>query len=616
MSQMLVRTIIEREAYRVCRLMPSQDFLGFCRDRNMRIDAERLRRLERLGFFLPILRVHRIDVEHKIKLFEGEQTFNYMDLLPKGEPWEGDVRVEKANFDFSRRVIQSWLEHGNAWDPRDRTVPHRATIDTEPERHEAYYSQFQLFELDGLLTYLTAIEEALREDGTIDPDWGDFLKPNLLALATQVARHATPADPPISLICQIISDRYYPRTQSDERRTTVSHFARHGTEWDWYAFARQWDAAGIAASLGLEKAALKHHYESVFRRCLTSDPLKDWRVLVRFIKIPKRERLKGDALKARTLDEMAKMLRLFHEDAFGEPLDPHEDLGRTVIDRIPDIAIEDDPLLALELVANDYGLNPKAQLVLFVEGQTEQAIVPRLIDRMHATTLSILGIELVNVHGVSNATGGKDSSYSALWRLIDYLHHHQTIAFVLLDNEGLAPVNIGKGLRKAPSIHSSDRRVTRPDYVKLWKLCFELDNFNDAELARALTIYAEGKARFSAADVKLCRASALDPKRKGKLRTLEVLYAERTGKPFKKPLFGGVLVDLMFDPATKRKAEHRPIVKFLEKVVERAVENPQPVTQAIWQYNQLTGYFGTLHPGAVGKRKHPFQLHKRRTKAK
>jgi hypothetical protein len=615
LSQTIVGKIIEREAYRACHLLPSHEFLSFCRERNMGIDAERLRQLERLGFFLPILRIYRIDVEHKIKLFEGGQRFTYMNFLPKDEPWEGDVRIEKANFDFSRRVVQSWLEHGNAWDPRDQIAPHRATIDTEPERHEAYYSQFQLFELDNLLTYLTAtvqLEWALSEDGTIDPDWGDNLKPNLSAVAAEVARHARPGDAPISMICQIISDRYYPRTQGDERRTTIPHFSRHVTDWDWYAFARQWDAASVAASLGLEKAEVKRLYERVFRQCLAGDPLENWRVLVRFVRVPKRQSLKGDALKARTLDEMAKMLRLFYRDAFGERLDPHEDLGRAVIDRIPDVAVEDDPLRALELVTNDFGLNPKAQLVLFVEGQTEQAIVPRLIDKMHATSLSVLGIELVSVGGVSNATGGKDSSYSALWRLIDYLHHHQTIAFVLLDNEGLAPINIGKGLRKARSIHSSHRRVTRPDYVKLWKLCFELDNFNDAELAKALTIYAEGKARFSTADVKQCRDSAREPNRKGKLRTLDVLYAERSGLNLNKPLFGGVLVDLMFEPATKRKAEHRPIIRFLEKVVQRAVENPQPVTHAIWQYNQLTGYFGTLHPGAAAKRKHPYQLRKRR----
>ena len=495
-----------------------------------------------------------------------------------------------------------------------RTSPHAATIDTEPWRHEAYYSQFQIFELEYLLRPLTAtvqIEWALRDDGTIDHTWGDRLRSDLSELAAHIARDAPVSGTALGVICQVISDRYFPKTQGDERRVTIPMGLSHFSNWDWYEFARQWDAAGVAAALDVNKAGLERLYERVFLYRAT-DPLENWQGLVRFVSVAKRQRLKDDALRAQAFGEMAKMLRLFYQDAFGESLDPHGEFGRTVIHRTPDIAAEDDPSRSLELVANDFGVNPKPQLVLFVEGATELAVVPLLFDKIYATTLGVFGIELVSVGGVSNATGGTDSSYSALWRLIDYLHHHQTIAFVLLDNEGLAPVNIGKGLRRAASIHFPDRRVTRPNYVKLWKLSFEMDNFNDVELATALTRYAKGQARFSAADVKLCRESAGAPRKKSKLRTLDVLYTERTGRNLNKPQFGRLLVDLMFHPSTKRKPQHRPIVRFLDKVAERAAHNHQPLTRAMWEYNQRTAYFGTLRPGAVGRRKYPFERSKRR----
>jgi hypothetical protein len=93
-----------------------------------------------------------------------------------------------------------------------------------------------------------------------------------------------------------------------------------------------------------------------------------------------------------------------------------------------------------------------------------------------------------------------------------------------------------------------------------------MDNFNDVELAQALTHYAEGQAQFSAADVKQCRENASLPKRKGKLRTLDVLCTERTGRNLNKPQFGRVLINLMFDHATKRKPQHRPTVRLLENV--------------------------------------------------
>lgn len=109
-------------------------------------------------------------------------------------------------------------------------------------------------------------------------------------------------------------------------------------DWDWYAFARQCDAASVAAALNIDKAALRCLYKRVFLLYRMTDPLEKWRGLVRYIKGAKRQQLKDDALKAQTFAEMAKMLRLFYHDAFGQSFDPHGEHGGTVIHRTPDIA--------------------------------------------------------------------------------------------------------------------------------------------------------------------------------------------------------------------------------------------------------------------------------------
>jgi hypothetical protein len=243
LGQGILDTVIDREAYRVCPLLPSRNFVSFCRDRKMDVQAERLRHLERLGLFLPVLRICRIDVAHKVEFVDGERGYHDLGELHEGEAWEGDVQTELAGFDFSRRVVRSWLEHGNAWGPRGQSPQHAATIDTDPRRHEAYYSQFQIFELEYLLRRLTAtvqIEWALRDDGKIDPEWGDQLKPDLSELAAHTARADAPdAESKLSTICQVISDRYYPKTQGDERRVTIPTGISHFSDWDWYEFARQ-----------------------------------------------------------------------------------------------------------------------------------------------------------------------------------------------------------------------------------------------------------------------------------------------------------------------------------------------------------------------------------------
>jgi phage tail protein X len=483
--------LIDREAYRVCRLMPQREFVSFCRDRNISVSDERLRQLERLKLFYPTLRIYRIDVVHKVELLEEGRRYRDLGPLQENEVWSGDTRSELARFDFSKRVIRSWQEHGNAWDPRSNASPHTETIDTEPRRHEAFYSQFQIFELDHLIQSLTVtveVEWALENDGTIDTAWGDKLKLNLSSVAASAAKRGL-SDNGLTFgtICQVISDRYYPNTQSDERHINVSEGGLYFRGWNWYEHACEWNGPDVAELLNLEKDALRGRYERVARAYRYSDPLENWHGLIRFVSVEKRKKLKGDALKAQAFGEMAKMLRLFFRDAFDEELEPPNELGRTTIHRIPDVRAEDDPLRALELVANDFGINPKPQAVLFIEGATEMTVVPLIFDEIYAANPNVFGIELVSLGGVSNATGGKDSSFSALWRLIDYLHHHQTISFVLLDNEGLAPRNVGVGLPSARSIHFPDRRATRKNYVKLWKLSFEMDNFNDAELAWALT---------------------------------------------------------------------------------------------------------------------------------
>jgi phage tail protein X len=614
--------LIDREAYRVCRLMSQWEFVSFCRDRNINVSDERLRKLERLKLFYPVLRIYRIDIVHKVEFLDEGRRYRDLGELEEGESWSGDTRPEFAGFDFSRRVIQSWREHGNAWDPRADESPHTETIDTDSRRHEAYYSQFQISQLDLLIRSLTVtveIEWALEDDGTIDTSWGDQLKPNLSSLAASVSPRVV-SDSELSLVvaCQVISDRYYPKTQSDERHITVSDGGLYFRNWDWYEYARSWDGSAVAKLLQIEKEALRKLYERVARAYRFSDPLEKWQELVRFVKVDQRKKLKGDALKALAFGEMAMMLRLFYRDAFGEMLAVPAELDGAIIHQIPDITAEDDPSRALELVTNSFGINPKPQAVLFLEGATEMAVVPLIFDEIYAAKLNVFGIELVGLGGVSNATGGRENSYSALWRLIDYLHHHQTIAFVLLDNEGLAPTNVGIGLPRAHSIHFPDRRATRRNYVKLWKLSFEMENFNDAELAKALGVYAQGKASFSVAEVRLCRESARTARKNKKIRTLDVLYAEKTGRNLNKPQFGQTLVKLMFDPATKRKPEHRPITRFLDQVARVAARNHQPITHAMWEYNQRSGHLGALLPGAVSRRKDPFgqPIEKRRKPTK
>lgn len=595
--------MIEQDAFRACRLMRQQEFVRFCQDRNVNVDDSRLRQFERIGIFRPMLRVYKPDVTLKIE--DTPKGKRYAGTLEDGEIWDGETRVEMAEFDPSATYAANWMEYGSAWVPGQGEWSHESSIDEQPERHEAYYSRFQVYPLAHVVTAMTLrvqLEWAVLPDGSTKPDWGETLGERAaeLAMSTAETFRNIRQDDIKAALAQLLANRYYFKTQSDGRRITISQFH----DWDWYEFVRNWQITPIIEAFEITQASSKDTYERTDLDWSHLDPMSKWYSLARFVSVEKRKRLKGDALHALTVREMAEMFRLFHADAYGETLRPIGEVGVQIIKRIPDVDPEADPMRALELVANYYGVNAKPQLVLFVEGETEQTVLPQMFERIYGAPASRYGIEILSLGGVDNAAGGKEAPFSALWRLVDYLHHHQTVAFVLLDNEGFASRNVRQGLPKAHSVHSKNRKATRPDHIKVWRTTFEFDNFSNTEIASALNKLA-GSNQFGRADVADCRKAVSEgPKKNQHLYTIDRLFADRMGYSLGKPELGKILTDIMFAPTTRKKPENRPIVRFLERVANKASLNHQPTTQEAWESNQSSGYLGTLLPsGRAQKRR-------------
>jgi hypothetical protein len=570
--------------YKVQRLLRASEFADFCTKRDHPVTTDRLRKLEQLGLFLPLLRVRKPDIKVKIERIDEAHCRDLGDLQ-EDEVWTGEIRVELGQFDFHPEHVASWREYGLAWSPFDGPSEHDAETDTDPRRHEAYYSVFQIWDLVWCLSMLTckvSVESALNPDGTLSTHLDD-LADRFAAWAKEAVdgKDQPRFRRPYGLFAQLISDRFYPQTQSDGRLITISQDGSfHG--WDWDVYARDWTPDAVKSLFGMDQKASEQIASQTAAEAHMSNPMDAWRDLTQFIAMERRKQLKGKALYAETLSEMARMHRLFHEIAYGEKLSDPRDTpasrwrGATSVD--------DDPYRLLELVANEYHLNPKPKLVLIVEGETEAAVIPLLFERWFGAPMARFGIQLRNMHGVGNATGGKKDVSSALWRIVDFLHAQQTIALVLFDREGLAAKNIGKGLREAVSVFFPHRRVTRRDYVKLWKLCFELDNFNNTELAAAMTELSGVK--FRGRDLKPCRATDDKPV------PLAAVYEALAQQPLDKVALGRLLIERLLEgpPAA---VQGRPIVKFLMFAADRAQRNHQPLTEDIWEANQRSGWVGT-----------------------
>lgn len=559
------RAIVESGAVLACRLLGTNAFVKFCSKRGLEVDRERLIRLERLGLFAPVFRV----------------------LTPNDDEKLFEIPIREGN---------NWFQKG--WGYDTTSVPQQHDVPDHTDRtKEGYYSVFQVVYLEVVLTRMThqvQLDDFLdREEGKpIDwqkngARWMEYTERSASGLREHQYRRA------IALLCQHISNRYYPQTQGDmrTRRTSRGHSSDrwvsvNALNWDWETEACRWDPKKTEKLYGLTSKKLRHAYETLASEQSRCDPIEPWYQLTQFISLREREKLKDDALRAETLRAGAHMLRLLHKDLYEEELPHPNEVTGDVRSPIPEIEVRRDVRRYLELVTNRFNINPQPRLSLIVEGESEEAAVIQIFEGYYGFHPGTIGIEIIVLGGVGTATGNKkDDRFRAIFRLIDYLHHHQIFTYLVLDNENYA-TKLKEEAKKAKSIHSDRRYVTRPEYIRIWKDSFEFDNFSNTEIAEALSELAEGNAMFTVKEV--MRVKSL----KNSGAELSKLYHKKASYDLPKIKLSRILVRNMMSPSAKRKIENRHIIKTLNKVEILAARNHLPTTHRLWEINQGSKYLG------------------------
>lgn len=332
-----------------------------------------------------------------------------------------------------------------------------------------------------------------------------------LPLAPLAAVAELRSDPELSavpILCQQISNRYLPHALGNQRSHRVGAVAHSGEwmvfgspSWSWQDYCDEWEPTKCIAPFALGEQSLKDVHRrmaSAMRQC---DPLWPWRNLLQFVNQRKRDELRGEALRAELYRQSAEMLRRLHRDLYQTDLGPPEDSLGGAAPRIPEPEVREDPREHLQFVANQYDLDPQPKAALFVEGESEVVFVRAIFRSLFGLHHGEPGVEIVNLHGVDNATGNRlRDRYNAIFRLVDYLLEHQTLVFLVLDNEGRAQELKAAAATKR-SVFGSRRRAIAPDRIHVWERNFELDNFEDDELARALMTASGERVQFAVADL-------------------------------------------------------------------------------------------------------------------
>ncbi|MBI4005304.1 MAG: hypothetical protein HY356_01440 [Gammaproteobacteria bacterium] len=562
------RAIIEMGTVIACPLLGTDRFVQFCNDLGLSINRERLLRLERLKLFAPVFRV----------------------LTP----------VEDVpSFSIPLREGINWFEKGWAWDTTGVESTYQVP-DQQDQTQEGYYSIFQLDYLQIVLASLTfnvQMDNYLDRTSTEDINWNKngkrwlqlFLK-HAESLRTHEYRRSK------GLLCQFISNRYYPQTQGDKRTIQVPFSSPHysdqwisvyASDWDWYKVAQDWDPCVIERLFQLTPEKLRHAYEGMAITQAHYDPLERWYQLTQFVSVHERKNLKKDALLAETLRSGAYMLRLLYKDLYKEELPHLNEVAGTIITHFPELEVRKDTRRYLEFVVNRFGLNPQPKVTLIVEGASEEIAIKKIFEEYFGTHHGKYWVEIIVLGGVDAATGTKEDRFRAIIRLIDYLHYHQTITFLILDNERYAK-RLKEKAKRARSIHHNWRYVTRPEYIKIWRSSFEFENFSCVEIATALNEMVPANIRFSRKEISSCKRSP-NPG-----ACLKDLYYRKASENIKKTKLSEILVKHMLLATQRRKIEGRPIIKVLERIVRLATRNPFPMRQEDWERNQASKYLGKI----------------------
>jgi hypothetical protein len=344
--------------------------------------------------------------------------------------------------------------------------------------------------------------------------------------------------------------------------------------------------SGIGTSrMGASIDDLKKIQQTIAIDALHIDPLARWYELVRFVSLEKKKDLKGHALLAQTLYSMEYMLRLFYEELTGDKLNPPDELIGSGKESFYGKGVIQDELQYLEFLTNQYRLNPKPKLILIVEGDGEAEQFPRLAQQLFGCSFPRSGIQIMNLKGIGNFTGSKIADkYGALEKLIDDYHNRQTIAFIVLDNEGRVS-QVKRKLLNATSKYYPKRKVTTDEFIFVWGKNIEFDNFSDSEIAQAMTEQSQNKYTFLLEEIKNCRKSLM----RTNGNPLNNLFREKVNIDLSKVKLLGILCGYIIKNSEEEFSNgkgKRPLVQIIQKTIKLAALNHQPARRDTWIKNQ------------------------------
>jgi hypothetical protein len=238
-------------------------------------------------------------------------------------------------------------------------------------------------------------------------------------------------------------------------------------------------------------------------------------------------------------------------------------------------------------LANDFGLDYQPRVMVFLEGKTEEIILPKILAWYLGNDPKNMGIDLFNIEGISKFFGGVIPVKNSLGKiekkflsnfnhLISYnLEKWQIIPFFIGDNEN----SIISLLKNKISIDFKKKSYSFPvDWQFIWGITnnnipfigkdFEMANFNNDEIADAIGFVL--KKRILPDAVQVIRSNE-----KG-IKQIDIEVSNH-----KIPIVNKLIMNLFdqYREENKKEIYERPIFKVIEKIRKLALLNHPPVNR-------------------------------------
>lgn len=464
MKDDFLRDFVQGEKYLQNHPMETEDFIKYCSDRSIQINENDLEFFERERILFPIIRINRpIYIVETIEYEKDDGSKGWR--LKEDGLRDGEKEIGKREYphysmygfgEFDKNHLMKLLADGNLFDPSKRNFREWTSFEgdglgllkSDFKRVVSFYSSFQIYWIDFIKKYFTMNINLLRVNrnnlDNICNQTKDYLYlknsyPNFehfLEFALSIQNIYTPYGKSGAKSMQIISEK--PNSMK------------------WHEQRKNFDPKTELENKDFDIRAVAYWYKKFCRKSehLLGAERADWMQIWKNIDYDYKDKLERNNRLGVEYLQWALMLKKFIEDYLGrEILDIDESSGVT-IEYILDIepnkirdrtlrGVRNRDLLSIDhnidhyhnlyrrlfYLSNKFGLDYQPRIMVFVEGGTEETILPELFEWCFGEKPENYGIEIINYQGVDKLLSTSDT-IDELRKLVIEIEKHSKSSFI------------------------------------------------------------------------------------------------------------------------------------------------------------------------------------------